>query len=195
MLGNGHHDWGMVCVGVHRAETVDSRWEAGSNINSQFSVNSSSIDPLEEGKDSGVQWLGRGEGIELLHRYMAVTDYIASLELLRCTIVIGVGIHKVTSHHVLDAHLKGELGIGGKRPKVLWEGDLRSGHIARRDDISNNNTIAAPLHQLLAVRKSLSVTKVDEVVGGCERGRLLINGRILTIICACRADHRWVEDQ
>lgn len=195
MLGNGHHDWGMVCVSVHRAETIDSRWEASSNINGQFSINSRSVDSLEEGKDSRVQWLSRGEGIELLHCYMAVTDYIVSLELLRCTVIVGVGIHKVTSDHVLDVHLEGEFGISGKRPKVLWEGDLGGRHIARWDDISDNNTIAAPLHQLLTVRKSLSIAKVDEVVRGCERGRLLIDGRILTIIRACRADHRRVEDQ
>jgi hypothetical protein len=185
----------MVRVGVHRAETIDSGWEAGSNINSQFSVNSLVVDSLEERKDSRVQWLGRGEGVELLYRYMAVTDHVVSLELLRCTIVVGVGVHKVTSDHVPDAHLEGELGIGGKGSKVLGEGDLRGGHIARRDDIPNNNTIAAPLYQLLAVRKRLSVAKVDVVVGGRKRGRLLINGGILSIICACRADHRWVESQ
>jgi len=47
----------------------------------------------------------------------------------------------------------------------------------------------------LAVCKGLPVTKVDEVVGGRERGRLLINRRVLPIIRACRAEHRRVERQ
>lgn len=65
-----------------------------------------------------------------MHGDMAVTDYIASLKLLRRTIVVGIGVHKVTGDHVLNAHLEGELCVGGKRAKVLWEGDLRRGHVA-----------------------------------------------------------------
>lgn len=195
MLRNGDHGWGVVGGRVHRAETIDSSGEASSNINAQYTVSSWVVDSLEESEYGGIQWSGRRKGVELLHSDMAVTDDITSLELLRRAIVIGIGVHKVTGDHVLNVHLEGELGVSGKGAKVLWEGDLRPGHVARGDDISNNNTVAAPLNQLLAVCKCLPVTKVDEVIGGRERGRLLINGRVLPIIRACRADHGRVERQ
>jgi len=148
MLRNSHHDWGVVSGRVHRAETIDSSGEAGSNIDGQFSVHSWIVDSLEESKYGGIQWGGRCEGINLLHGDMAVTDYNSSVKLLRCTIVIGVGVHKVTGYHVLNVHLEYELSVSGKRAQVRWEGDLRRGHVAGGDDISNNNTVAAPSDHL-----------------------------------------------
>jgi len=130
MLRNGDHGWGMVSGRVHRAETIDSSRQAGSNINTQYTVLSWVVDSLEESEYGGIQWSGRREGIDLLYGDMAVTDYIAPLELLRCAIVIGVGVHKVTSDHVLNVHLEGKLGVSCKRAKILWEDDLRRGHVA-----------------------------------------------------------------
>jgi len=130
MLRNGDHCWGVVSGCVHRAETIDSSGEAGGNINAQYSVHSWIIDSLEESEYGGIQWSGRGEGIELLHGDMTVTDHIASLELLRRTIVIGIGVHKVTSDHVLNVRLEDELSVSGECAKVLWEDDLRRGHVA-----------------------------------------------------------------
>lgn len=149
MLRNGHHCRGVVSGRVHlrkrsqikdandgvggktyRAETIDSSGKAGSNINAQYSVLSWIVDSLEESEYGGIQRSGRGDGIELLHSDMAVTDDIASLELLRRTIVVGLGIHKVTGDHVLNVHLEDELSVSGECAKVLWEDDLRGGHVA-----------------------------------------------------------------
>jgi len=130
MLCNSDQCRGVVSGRVHRAETIDSSGEAGSNINAQYSVLSWIVDSLEESEYGRIQWSSRGEGIELLHGDMAVADHITSLELLRRTIVIGVGVHKVTGDHVLNVHREDERSVSGERAKVLWKGNLRRGHVA-----------------------------------------------------------------
>jgi len=124
-----------------------------------------------------------------------VANHVATLELLWCTIVVGGSADKVSSDHVLDVSGECELRVSREGAKILGVGDLCSWHVARRNDIPNDYAIATSLDQLLSIRKSLSIAKVDEVVGGGERSRLLVNRRILTIVCACRANNGCIQSQ
>jgi len=61
--------------------------------------------------------------------------------------------------------------------------------------LAHGNTIAASPDLLLTIRQCLAITKIDEVVLRCERGRLTGNWRILTILLATCAEDRGIESQ
>lgn len=178
VLSNGYHDGSMVGRRVHGAETVDTRRKTGCNIDTQYTIDGRCVDALEKGKDSWVRRLSVLERVDLLDGDVTMSNDIVSLQLLRRAIVVLLGVDKVTGDHVLNVHGESELCIGWESAKVLGVADLGGDHVARRDNVSNRYTIAATLFELLTIRKSLSVTKVDVVVRGREGSGLLVNRRI-----------------
>lgn len=184
----------MVGIGVHCAEAVGTSRKTSSDIYIQFTISTCRlVDALEEGEDGRIRWVSGVDRIEQLDGDMCVSDDESILELLRSTIVVGLCVDKVSSDHVLDEHLYGKLLVGGEGASIGREGNLCSGHRGRGDDVSENNTIAASINELLAIGESLSLAEVDEVVGRRERCRLASNRWVLAIVSAGRAEDGVVQ--
>lgn len=193
VLSDGHHYWSVVRGSVHGAEAVHAWWETIGDIDGQYTVDGRGIDSLEELEDGWVQYIGRINRVELLDGQMRVSNDIVALQLLGSAIVVCLRIDKVASDHILDVDRRSKLLVGLECATILGERNLCSGHIARRDDISNWHTIAASLNELLAIRQRLAFAKVDEVVVRGQRWTLLIDRRVLAVIRASRAEDRGVQ--
>lgn len=103
---------------------------------------------------------------------MRVTENGTTLELLRRSKVVLLGIDEVTGDQVVDGHLDGENCIGLNCSAVRWEDELGRWHSALGRNLTDGGRVARTLNLLLAISELLADTEVDEVVGGGERSDL-----------------------
>lgn len=92
-----------------------------------------------------------------------MTDDDVALELLRSTKVVGLGVHKVTGDQVLDAHLELERLVSRESSTVRRVGNLRGWHVARWNNVTDWNTIAAALDHLLTIGEGFTFAEVDAI--------------------------------
>ena len=102
--------------------------------------------------------------------------YLAlSVQLLGCRKVVGVWVDEETSLHSLDRELYVDVGVGWDGIEVGGADELSRGHVRRRRDHTHRRGIARSACDLLTVGDGCirnRQAKVDEVVGGGQRGDL-----------------------
>jgi hypothetical protein len=148
---------------TYRAEAVDTGRETIHNGHREDTILSRGVDALEEGKRLRVQRISRVDRGDRLYGDMRVSNDNVVLQLLRCPIVVGVCVDKVTGDQILDVHREGEVLVGRECTTIGREADLRGRHVARGDDVSIYDTIAASTNELLAISERLSLAEVDAV--------------------------------
>lgn len=126
VLSNSDESGLVVGSGVDRRETVSTSRETFSDIGSQDTTLSSSVETLEEGELRGVGGLSLSEGLQGIDDDVRVADDVTrAIDLLRSREVVGVRVDKVTSLKVLDRHRDRERGVGLDNLAVDRVGELR----------------------------------------------------------------------
>lgn len=175
----------MVCCCVNRRQLVCASRKAFADISSQNTVLSCGVQAQEEREGGRISRSGLGQRGEFFDDYMRVTDDLAlAIELLRCSKVIGLGVHECTGLHTTDRHFDGEVLVSRYRSEILWEGKFGRRHRGGRRDLAHGRRVARSIFELLTVGDGLvrGETKVDEVVGGRQRGNLASLRSLLTIL-------------
>jgi len=162
----------MVRARVDAAHSVGTSWQAGRDIGGQDAIRSRGVETLEESEDGGVQGRGRGQRRKRLDGHMAVAyNESVSVDGLRCSIVLGVGIDEGPSSEVVDCHLDCERLIRLQALIEIWrEDELGRGLLILGSDTAHRDRATRSIDFLLAVSQGngLGIAKVDEVVAASQ---------------------------
>lgn len=143
----------------------------------------------------GVGWGSLRKGLKRLDNDVGVT-----LNLPRCRIkllgsgkVIGIRINKEPSLESFHCQRHLESGVRWKNSQVVRTDKLCAGHIRGGRDGTHRSGVAGTIFNLLAIRYreiGQRGTEVDEVVGGCQRGKFASLGSVcvLTVLSKIRSD-------
>lgn len=142
VLSNGDDHRLVVRGRVDGADTVSSSWNTGCDISSNLTVDSRSVDTLEESELLGICDGGITQSVDFFDDDMGMTDDLTlSRELLRSSKVILVRIHKVTGFQVIHVEFDRKLGVGGDGTHVGRESKLGTGHIADAGNCTDGSRV------------------------------------------------------
>ena len=122
VLGDRPQNRLVICAGIDGRKTIGSGCKTPSNIRSKNTADSCRIKTFEEGERG---WVGNGcrcQRIKFLHDDVRVTNYgTSTVNLTRSSVIVGCGVHKVTSDHVLNRHLDSKRLFSRDRATVSRE--------------------------------------------------------------------------
>lgn len=196
MLSNGDNNRLMIGRRVDRAKTISTIGNTGSDINTEDTVHSSSVNTFEEGKHLGVCWSSLTKGCQLLNNEVRVADDKPILELLGCSKVTLICVDKVTSDEILNIHRNGKVGVSRDSVTVSGVREFGRGHVRNRRDSSDRCWVARTSQNLQTIsdgKVSLGKTVVDEVVVRCKRSNLTSFCDILPVLHESSRDNSGVE--
>lgn len=166
----------MIGRGDDSGHAVHTGGETVSDVGSQDTVLSDTVDTLEEIELGGVEGSGLVKRSHLLDDDVLVTDDVlrGGVDLLRSGVVGLLGVGEVASDEVVLLELDGEALALFDFTAVLGERELAGGHVALETDLTHRGGVTETGGDLLASsqRELRRLAEVDEVVRGCERGDL-----------------------
>lgn len=142
-LGNWHENSLMVRSGGDGGHPVCTSRETFSDIGSELAIGSSSIETLEESKDTWVCGLRRVKGWDLFNDDVVVSDDLPGVvQLLRCG-VVGVGsVSEGTGLHPSCVHNNGERSVRLHVTTVGRELKLDGWHVVNTRNIAHRRGVA-----------------------------------------------------
>jgi len=152
------------------------------------------VQALEEGEDVRV---GGAAGHLLNNDVRMAFDLALAVELLRGSVVVGLGVDEVARFNVVDVNLDRELCVGGDFLAVLGVGDLGGWHVGGGRDSAHGGRVTRTVLKLQPICNIETLgrlqAEVDEVVGGSEGGNLACDGRIPAVVFETSGDNPAIQ--
>lgn len=157
----------VVRSGVDGGKSIDASWQAVGDVRSQNATLSSTVESLEECKDSGVKGVGLLHILQLLNDDMRMSPNDAlAVELLRGREVVLLRVDEVTGFQILNGHTNRELLVCLDLAQILREHEFGRGHPGLGRDCTHGSWVARAVGDLCTVgdREVDRLAEINEVV-------------------------------
>lgn len=155
----------MIGSSVNGSNAISARGKTIGNICSKYTIDSCRVQTLEKGELGRIGDCRRCQGRNRLDDDVRVSDELAStVDLLRSTEVIRLGVHEVTRLHVGDCELDGERLVGIDISAIGGEDEFCRRHILLGKNNTHGNRVARTVNNLLTIGQRevrLCQTEVD----------------------------------